>query len=93
MHCGSCVYKIPFGFGVDSSPSVLRIDLCLVARIGCTVIWVCQEAQAELSFELDLHYLLQALSMTDVSILKAGFSTVTLDVAKHNRNRLRRPDL
>ncbi len=78
---------------MDSSPSVLRIDLCIVAHICCTVILVCQEAQAGLLFELDLHYLQQALSMTDMSIIEAGFSKVTLDVANHNRNRLRKPNL
>ena len=93
MHCGCCDYKIPFGFGVDSSPSGLRIDLWPVAHICCTVIWMCREAQAGLLFKLHLHYLQQALSMTDVSIIKAGFSKVTLDVANHNRNRLRRPNL
>ena len=87
-HCGSCDYKIPIGFGVDSSPSVLCMDLCLVATICCTVIWVCQEAQAGLLFELHLHYLQQALSMTDISILKARFSKVTLDGANNDRNRL-----
>ena len=65
---------------------MLRIDLCLVAHICCTVIWVCQEAQAGLLFELHLNYLQQALSMTDVSIIEAGFSKVTLDVANHDRN-------
>ena len=37
LHCGSCDYKIPFGLGVDSSPSVLHMDLCLVGHICCIV--------------------------------------------------------
>ena len=59
--------------------------------ICCTVIKVCQEAQAGLLSELHLNYLQQALPMTDVSMVGAGFSKVTFGVANHKRNTLRKP--
>lgn len=39
--------------------------------------------------KIHLYYLQKALSMTDVSIVKAGYFKVALDTANHNRNELR----